>query len=150
MKTNIIHLFCLGFLLGCNGEKAKELGVFQDGLNVCPPSSKCVSSSHPKDQAEYSIDALQVEGDYINAIEKLLKITRKNPQFKLSTLNPTYLQYEHTSGLFNTIRDVEFFYTPAQNVIHIRAQSRSHLPDFGGCRNVLEDIKFKYFQNDVN
>ncbi len=148
--NKIVFFLSLLLLAACNGERPEHLGVFQDGVYPCPLKKKCVSSTQNAEDKDHFIHAMAVEGDYSLAFQKIQKIAAKKAEFKLQTLHPNFLQFEHTSGMFSIIHDVEFFYSQAQNVIHIRAQSRGKIPDFGKSRAILEEIKFKYFQNDVN
>jgi uncharacterized protein (DUF1499 family) len=149
MNKPSILLFITMFFVSCNGSKPTSLGVYMDGLYPCRSGGKCVSSAHPAEEKDNYIEGINVEGDYVVAIEKILKIVRKNSAFNLVTLNPTYLQYEHVSGLFSTIRDVEFFYSPEKKIIHLRAESRGQLPDMNECRKILYEIKLKYYKKDV-
>ncbi len=151
MNRFIFVLILLTFV-GCNEQKARHKGFLQAGLFPCDDTSNSCRSSFNTSNDKWSVEPIKYTEPADVAKEKLTKIILKYPNARILTLGPTYLTVEFKTSykVFDLYDDAEFLMMPERQEIHVRIESRSKLPDFGRIGRLIEEIRFKYFQNDVN
>lgn len=149
LPTLIFFAGQLGFL---TGKVPQDLGV-KDG-RLKPPSKtpNSVSSQanlypeHPlRGYAE--IAPISFNGDGQTALKKLASILRNMPKTVLVTETPDYLYAQSTTPTLKFTDDVEFWLSPAENVIHVRSASRIGRKDFAANRTRVENIRAQFQQN---
>ena len=147
MNFKIIILLTI-LIAGCSSERPKNLGIKLNHLNSCNKKN-CVSSTNASTDDSF-IEPIKMIEPIEVAQEKLSKIILKNKQAKIIKLNPSYIYAEFTSSVFQLVDDVEFHLSKTSKKIFIRSASRTGKYDFGVNRKRIEEIRFKYHQNDVN
>lgn len=152
MKNVFICLLFALSLSGCNDEKPHHKGFFRSTLFPCDEKSYACKSSFNSSQDKWYVEPIKYTEPTGVAQEKLNKIILKNPKARILKLNPTYITAEYKTSLqvFEIYDDAEFMIIPDRQEIHIRIESRSKLPDFDRIHRLIEEIRFKFFQNDVN
>ncbi len=133
----------LGFL---QGTAPTDLGV-RDG-RLKPPSmtENSVSSQaalypdHP--QRKYAdIAPLPVKGEGPATIAQIKAIVEGMDGAKVIKSEPGYLYAQFTTKLMKYVDDVEFWFDPAANVIHVRSASRVGRGDLGVNRKRIEAVR---------
>jgi uncharacterized protein (DUF1499 family) len=133
----------LGFL---QGTPPTDLGV-RDG-KLKPPSmtENSVTSQaalypdHP--QRKYAdIAPLALKGDGPATLAKIKAIVEGMHGAKVVKSEPGYLYAQFTTRLMKYVDDVEFWFDPAANVIHVRSASRVGRGDLGVNRKRIEAVR---------
>ncbi|TMH39592.1 MAG: DUF1499 domain-containing protein [Betaproteobacteria bacterium] len=133
----------LGFL---QGTPPTDLGV-RDG-KLKPPSmtENSVTSQaalypdHP--QRKYAdIAPLPVKGEGPATIAQIKAIVAGMDGAKVIKSEPGYLYAQFTTKLMKYVDDVEFWFDPAANVIHVRSASRVGRGDLGVNRKRIEAVR---------
>ena len=124
-----------------------DLGTFKDhpSLKPCPDKPNCVVSH--KFEEEHYLEPIQVTSNKERAHKKISGILSKNSSAKIITTSPDYIHAEYTSSVFKFVDDIEFYFG-AGNVVHFRSASRTGRSDFGVNKKRVEEIRFKFQQND--
>lgn len=149
LPTLIFFAGQLGFL---TGKVPQDLGV-KDG-RLKPPSNtpNSVSSQaklypdHPL-RGYADIAPFTLSGDGQAALKKLAGILRSMPKTVLVTETADYLYAQSTTPTLKFTDDVEFWLSPAENVIHVRSASRIGRKDFAANRTRVENIRAQFQQN---
>ncbi|NBW49842.1 MAG: DUF1499 domain-containing protein [Betaproteobacteria bacterium] len=149
LPTLIFFAGQLGFL---TGKVPQDLGV-KDG-RLKPPSNtpNSVSSQaklypdHPL-RGYADIAPFTFSGDGQAALKKLAGILRSMPKTVLVTETADYLYAQSTTPTLKFTDDVEFWLSPAENVIHVRSASRIGRKDFAANRTRVENIRAQFQQN---
>ncbi len=135
----------LGFL---QGTPPADLGV-RDG-KLKPPSmtENSVTSQaalypdHP--QRKYAeIAPLPVKGEGPVTIAQIKAIVEGMDGAKVVKSERGYLYAQFTTRLMKYVDDVEFWFDPAANVIHVRSASRVGRGDLGVNRKRIEAVRAK-------
>ena len=152
MKKLFVYFCLLLTLSGCNDEKAHHKGFFHASLFPCDDKSYTCKSSFNSSLDKWYVEPIKYTEPANVAHEKLNKIILKNPKARIIQLNPTYITAEYKTSLYvlDIYDDAECLIMPERQEIHVRIESRSKLPDFGRIHHLIEDMRFKYFQNDFN
>ena len=133
----------LGFL---QGTAPNDLGV-RDG-KLKPPSSteNSVSSQaalypdHPE-RIYADIAPLALKGDGPATLARIKGIVEGMDGAKVVKSEPGYLYAQFTTKLMKYVDDVEFWFDPAANVIHVRSASRVGRGDLGVNRKRIEAVR---------
>ncbi len=134
---------------GCNGAPPERIGMNGFYLHECPDKSACLSSTNsPTDHTHY-IEPIKIEEPGPAAIEKLGRILKSTSDVKIIEQAPLYVRVEVANGNFGGIKDVEFLFSPETNNIQLRTYSRLRLPFGHHHEGFIEEIKFRYFQQDI-
>ena len=149
LPTLIFFAGQLGFL---TGKVPQDLGV-KDG-RLKPPSNtpNSVSSQaklypdHPL-RVYADIAPFTFSGDGQAALKKLAGILRSMAKTVLVTETADYLYAQSTTPTLKFTDDVEFWLSPAENVIHVRSASRIGRKDFAANRTRVENIRAQFQQN---
>jgi uncharacterized protein (DUF1499 family) len=150
----IVALAVLLFLAGRIGllqGRAPQLGV-RDGRLKPPsrtPNSVTSQASLYPDapQRDYAaIAPFAVRGDPTGSLERLRTIVAAMPGAAVITARPDYLYAQFTTPVLRFVDDTEFWYSPAENTIHVRSSSRVGRRDFGVNRKRVETIRARYLQ----
>ena len=127
------NLLLLPLLTACAGTPPDNLGIIQGKLSSCPESPNCVSSYSSNDT--HKISPLK------SSIEEIQQILISQDRVKIITQNEHYLYAEFTSKLMRYVDDVEFYYVPEEQVVHVRSASRLGKSDMGVNRKRIEHIR---------
>jgi uncharacterized protein (DUF1499 family) len=135
-------MLALGILgiLGCAGERPKNLGASGGQLTACPASPNCVSSQAGDEK--HKIAPLAFEGDPARAFASLKLALGRRGDAKVVTQTADYLQVELRTLLF--VDDAEFLLDRAGKVIQMRSASRLGYSDLGKNRSRLEEIRGQF------
>ena len=123
------------------GKRPENLGVRDGKLASCPNSPNCVSSQSL--DAVHKIAPLTYNSTPEKALADLKSILQSLPKTKIITESADYLYAEFTSALMGFVDDVEFYFDPSGNVIHVRSASRLGQSDLGVNRKRIETIRAK-------
>ena len=115
-------------------------------LAPCPDTPNCVSSQSP-DPARY-IEPLRYTGNLADAKQKLIDLLENSKRSRLISVETDYIHAEFRSLIFNFVDDVEFYFSSADCIIHVRSASRTGYYDFGVNRRRVERLRgaFENFQ----
>ncbi len=144
----ILFLFLFLFLAGCQSERPQKLGIHGAQLYPCSEKPHCRSSySAQKDEKHYIKPLRMIESKEL-AYKKIQGILSKYKSAKIIKMDPSYIHAEFTSSIFKFIDDIEFHFVWEKKMIHIKSSSRIGYWDLGSNKKRIEEIKFKYYQND--
>src|SRR5262249_60862549 len=106
-----------------------QLGVHDARLKPPKRTPNSVSSQaalYPDaPQRSYAlIDSFALRGDPARSIERLRSIITAMPGAQLVEARPDYLYAQFTSQGLRFVDDTEFWFSPAENTIHVRSASR--------------------------
>jgi uncharacterized protein (DUF1499 family) len=132
------------------GQPPSDLGVADGRLKAPSLTPNSVSSQaalyagHP--QAAYAQIApiALLNGDGPGSMRALAKVLTGQPDIRLVTQRPDYLQAEATTRWLRFVDDLEFWFNPQAGVIEVRSASRLGRQDFGVNRQRLERIRAAY------
>lgn len=141
MRTAMIKATLGIFLASCTGTRPENLGLEQGRFTPCPDKPNCVSSFEQKSDDEHYIDPLNSKGSSSELQSKVIKILKKQPRAEVVTVNDNYIHAEFTSLIMRYVDDIEFFFPPEGNLIHIRSASRIGHSDLGVNRKRVEMIR---------
>lgn len=135
-------LMALGFLglIGCAGERPKNLGAREGVLAPCPGSPNCVSSQAANER--HRIAPLVFSGDPGLAFARLKRVLSSRSDTTIVDDLPDYLRVELRTMLF--VDDGEFLLDRTNKVIHVRSASRLGYSDLGKNRSRLEAIRSQF------
>jgi uncharacterized protein (DUF1499 family) len=115
------------------------LGVSNGHLTDCPASQNCVLSVGA--DAKHAIDPITYHVDRNKARETLLKVLTVVPRTSVIEQTDNYIHATSKSRIFKFVDDVEFYFPPNENVIHVRSASRVGESDLGVNRRRVEQIR---------
>ena len=143
-----VLLVAAGRLGWLQGTPPSDLGVHAGRLK--PPSStpNSVSSQaalypdHP--QRDYAdIPPFTVQSDGPATLARIKAVISEMPGARVMTSEGDYLYAQFTTPLLQFVDDVEFWFDPAANVIHVRSASRVGRGDLGENRRRVEEIRLR-------
>ena len=123
------------------GKRPENLGVRDGKLASCPNSPNCVSSQSLDDL--HKIVPLTYNSTREKALADLKSVIQSLPKTKIISESTDYLYAEFTSALMGFVDDVEFYFDPGGNIIHVRSASRLGQSDLGVNRKRIETIRTK-------
>jgi uncharacterized protein (DUF1499 family) len=123
------------------GKRPENLGVRDGKLASCPNSPNCVSSQSLDDL--HKIAPLTYNSTREKALSDLKSVIQSLPKTKIISESTDYLYAEFTSALMGFVDDVEFYFDPSGNIIHVRSASRLGQSDLGVNRKRIEAIRAK-------
>ena len=133
----------LGFL---QGTPPADLGVRNGKLKPPSMTENSVTSQaalypdHP--QRKYAdIAPLALKGDGPATLAKIKAIVDGMEGAQVVKSEPGYLYAQFTTRLMKYVDDVEFWFDPAANVIHVRSASRVGRGDMGVNRKRIEAVR---------
>jgi len=145
----ISALICL--LYSCQSKRPTNLGLVDSTagktLQKCPDTPNCLSSHFPNDK-EHHTDPIAYKMEKEQAKTLIKGILKKTPSAEIVNEEQDYIYAEYTSSIFKFVDDVEFDFSQ-DNVIHLRSASRLGKKDFGVNAKRIEEIKFRFYQNDM-
>ncbi len=160
MIQKIIAISALLLLVSCNYIKGtpptnQELGFkLQDfesskkmALRPCSEKAICFASYEAINPPKKFLKPIAYSEPKDVAFNKLLKILLNQKGFKIQNQNSDYI-YGTFEGPIGDITDMEFDLRE-RGTIHFRSETRVLFFDFGKNRKRLEEIRFKYHQNDI-
>ncbi len=148
----LLYIFTvISILNSCQSERPNNIGI-TDGpkgkvLTKCPQTPNCLSSHYIEDKEHY-VEPLQYKMPKEQAKKLISSIIIKTSSAQLIKESPDYIYAEYTSSVFKFVDDVEFDFSQ-NNIIHFRSASRLGKKDFGVNSKRIEEIKFRFYQNDM-
>jgi uncharacterized protein (DUF1499 family) len=121
-----------------SGKRPADLGVRNGNLKAVPSSPNAVSSQAAD---AHQIAPLVYHGSPEQAMKALRKIVESTPHTRVVEEKADYLYVEYASSLLGFVDDVEFYFPPGANMIHVRSASRLGYSDLGVNRKRVEDIR---------
>jgi uncharacterized protein (DUF1499 family) len=126
-----------------------KLGV-RDG-RLKPPSRtpNSISSQahlHPDaPQKDYAaIQPFALRGDGIASIARIRRVVEARTDAQVIEARPDYLYVQFTTRVMRFVDDAEFWYSPADQVVHVRSSARVGGKDYGVNRKRMESIRSRY------
>jgi len=117
-------------------------GAAGSSLKACPKSPNCVSTE-AKDP-EHAIAPIVYSGSRAEAYARLKKVLAGMKRMTIVTEKEDYLHAEARSLIFRFVDDVEFYFSTAEKVIHVRSASRVGHSDLGVNRKRVEEIRGRF------
>jgi uncharacterized protein (DUF1499 family) len=111
-------------------------------LKAPPDSPNAVSSQAAGDY--HRIEPLRYKGAAEPAMAALKSIIESTPRTSIVEERADYLYAEFTSRLMGYVDDVEFYFPPDEQIIHVRSASRLGYSDLGANRKRIESIRAKF------
>ena len=145
LRSLIIILICVPFMLGFNFLKPQNIGLQNDQIPPCKSTLNCVCSEHQSDES--FISPIVFENEAAAAWITVQK-TIKDSGGKIEKLDSHYLWARFTTPLMRFVDDVQLKLDPENKKIHIRSASRVGRRDFGVNRKRIERLR-KQFQTEM-
>jgi uncharacterized protein (DUF1499 family) len=127
-----------------SGKRPADIGVRGGKLKAPPSSPNAVSSQATG--GYHQIAPLAYRGSQEQAMKVLKAIVESAPNARIVETKPDYLYAEYASALLGFVDDVEFYFPPVGNIIHVRSASRLGHSDFGVNRKRIETIRARLVQ----
>ena len=118
-------------------KRPANLGVRDGRLAPCKRTPNCVSSQADPADREHYVPPITFRGstrDLRRAIEAM-------PRSRVIREEGNYLYAEFRSRLMRYVDDLELYYLPQQNLVHVRSASRLGRRDFGVNRARVEELR---------
>jgi uncharacterized protein (DUF1499 family) len=137
-----LAFLALGLLgvLGCAGQRPKNLGAKDGVLAACPASPNCVSSQ--AGDTKHHVAPFVISGDPERAFANLKKVLELRRDTTIVEQTPDYLRVELRTLLF--VDDGEFLLDRTHQNIQVRSASRIGYSDFGKNRSRMEEIRSQF------
>lgn len=123
-------------LFAFHGSQPTNLGT----QAPCPPTPNCVSSQANGDQQHY-IEPIAYQSP--DTYAQITKILTAQKHLKIIKATDNYIYAQATSRLMGFVDDLEFYFQPMEQIIHLRSASRLGESDLGVNRQRLEQIKLQ-------
>lgn len=143
-----VLLVAAGRLGWLKGTPPADLGVHAGRLKPPSATPNSVSSQaalypdHP--QRDYAdIPPFVVQGDGLATLARIRAVIGEMPGGQVVTSGEGYLYAQFTTPLLQFVDDVEFWFDPKANVIHVRSASRVGRGDLGENRRRVEEIRLR-------
>ncbi len=144
---DLFKLFFLIFIVSsCSAPRPNNLGIVEAKLSPCPDKPNCVSSFAASED-EHFLPAIKIISNKERAHLKISGILTKNGSAKIISTTADYIHAEYTSSVFKFVDDVEFYFGIDQ-LVHFKSASRTGRSDLGVNKKRMEEIRFKFQQND--
>ena len=125
-----------------SGRRPNDLGVRNGLLKPVPASPNAVSSQATG--GYHRIEPLRYNGTAEPAMAALKSVIESTPRTSIVEERADYIYAEFTSMLIGYVDDVEFYFPPDEQVIHVRSASRLGYSDLGVNRKRIEYIREKF------
>ena len=125
-----------------SGRRPNDLGVRNGLLKSALPSPNAVNSQATG--GYHQIAPLRYNGTAEPAMAALKSVIESTPRTSIVEERADYIYAEFTSMLIGYVDDVEFYFPPDEQVIHVRSASRLGYSDLGVNRKRIEDIRAKF------
>jgi uncharacterized protein (DUF1499 family) len=143
LYSAIIAVFVLPGCFDVRGEESE----MNPNVKSCPNSPNCVSSQDPREA--HHVESLRYAGSLESARRRLLETLAAFPRVRVVKTEDTYIHAEFRSLIFRFTDDVEFWFPPAEGIIHVRSASRIGYSDFGANRKRVERIRQTFTETAV-
>ena len=129
-----ISLFMVTLMMvSCSGTRPENLGVTDGQLQPCPNTPNCVNSQNADES--HRIEPLQA------SLAEVKQLLTSMERVTIVKATESYLHAEFTSKIMRFVDDVEFYFDPDQQVLHVRSASRLGRSDIGVNRKRIEQIR---------
>lgn len=139
MKHLLFSLVCvlaLTMVPACSS-KAPMMGM-QGGQFAACTDDDCVSSQATD---EHYIEPIKASGSPDVVMVELAESVESIFGGRVLSAEGNYLRAEFKSRVLRTMDDAEFIYDEAAGVIQVHATSRGETLDFGGSRELIEELR---------
>ena len=141
-----VLLIVAGRLGWLHGTPPADLGVRDGRLkppSITPNSVSSQATLYPEHpQRSYAdIAPLPGHGDGLATLARIKAVVTDMRGARVVTSKPDYLYAQFTTPLLQFVDDVEFWFDPAADVIHVRSASRIGRGDLGENRRRVEAIR---------
>lgn len=140
VQTKFLMLLFSIIMISCSGTNHMSENIVNN-LPPCPDKPNCVSSQS-KDKTHY-VDALKYTGSHKTAFNQLTFVVSQFPEANIVKQTENYMHVEFKSTLFGFVDDVEFLFSPDQQ-IQLKSASRVGYSDFGVNRKRILAITEKF------
>ena len=120
-------------MVSCSGTRPENLGVTDGQLQPCPNTPNCVNSQNADES--HRIEPLQA------SLAEVKQLLTSMERVTIVKATESYLHAEFTSKIMRFVDDVEFYFDPDQQVLHVRSASRLGRSDIGVNRKRIEQIR---------
>ncbi len=99
------------------------------------------ASSWPGEWRIYRVEPFPVSGDPASTLRRLRNAVAAMPRTRIETATESYLHAVCRTRFLNFRDDLEFRYSAAEHVVHVRSASRWGIFDFGVNRRRIERVR---------
>ena len=104
-------------------------------------------NSRPGEWWIHRVAPFAVRGDSANTLRRLEAVVGSMPRTRIVVATETYLHAVCRTRFLGFRDDLEFRYSPAEGVVHVRSASRTGLFDFGVNRRRVKRVR-RGFEDD--
>jgi uncharacterized protein (DUF1499 family) len=142
--VHILVFISLCFIVtGCSSMNNSNAGM-QNGEFLSSPNTPNWVSSMVEDKV-HAIAPIEYIGiDRQEAIKKILAILDKEERCRVITIKADYIHAEFRTKIFRFVDDVEFYFPPDREIIHIKSAARLGKGDLGVNRKRMELLREKF------
>ena len=101
-------------------------------------------SSQPGEWWIHRVAPFAVAGESASTLRRLEKVVRAMPRTHIVAATDTCLHAVCRTRIFGFRDDLEFRYSPAEGVVHVRSASRVGVFDFGVNRRRVERVRLGF------
>ena len=141
---------------GCATILSPEYGIREGRLMPCPAARDCVSSQDPDPGSR--IEPLKVTSDRREARDDIMRAMLHFDGVRIVSAHRNYLRAEFPTGTIKedpgyelagtvTMDDVEFYFPPGGDVLHVRSASRLGSPSMVENRERIEQLREYFYQH---
>ena len=112
----------------------------------CPNNPNSVSSMASITDGTHYIEPLNYAGTMDQAQERLMALLKGLERVTLIKQTPHYWHFTFQTAVLKFTDDVEFYFPPKENLIHVRSASRIGYSDWGVNRKRIEMIRSAFEQ----
>jgi len=148
----LLVLFVIAGRAGLLKGRTPQLGVRDGRLKPPKRTPNSVSSQaalYPDaPQRHYAaIEPFPLRVDAVQSLDRLRSIVTALPGAQIVESRPDYLYAQFTSRGLRFVDDTEFWFSPGENLIHVRSAARVGRRDFQVNRKRVESIRATYVQS---
>ena len=132
-------------IVSCAGTPPSNLGASDGDLAPCPDSPNCVSSQSSEADTVHYIEPFGYSTDRETAASILVNVLEQTPRITVVSAETNYVLAEARTKIMRFVDDLEFYFDPAEPVIHLRSASRLGYGDLGENRKRIEMLRELFY-----
>jgi uncharacterized protein (DUF1499 family) len=150
----LLLFFLLSSLFSCQDQPAKlglrDINIAKEKGPVffpCPTEGDCVVSFKALAKPKQEIDPIKFQGSRQRTLSAIQSILKSEKNIQIIKNETEYIYFKLVNSPFGLISDGEL-YLGEKNLVHLRLASRGFHWWMTNNRGAIENIRFRYHQND--